>query len=485
MSVLLSSASILGLIAMLMSLTHLIPLTVSAIYEDGAMPAFELSMLLSLGIGFIVWLISRRYRRELKARDSMMIVTMIWIGGPLLATVPLLLTVPGLSFTDAYFETMSGLTTTGSTVLSNLDKLPPSVNVWRGLLQWLGGIGIVVMVVALLPFLGVGGRQIFMAETPGPMKDTSLAARVTETAKGLWGVYIIISLACLLAYKIAGMSWIDALMHMFTTVSTGGFSTHDASFGFFDSPVLEAIAILFMVVAAVNFGSHFMALHTLSAAPYRVDVEMGWALLVMLVSCAAISAYLALAGSYPDFLTALRHAAFNVVSLATSTGYATQDYSLWPIGAQLWMLLLVSVVSCSGSTGGGMKMVRAVVLCKQVHRELVRLSHPHAVRPMKLGRAVVENRIVFAILTFMFAYVAITVALTLVMVASGADALTAFSAVVACVNNLGPGLNDVGPATTFAALSDFQIWVLSAAMLVGRLEFFTVLVLLTPTFWRR
>lgn len=470
---------------MVMSLTHLVPITISAIYGDGATRAFELSLLLNFGIGLILWLATRRHRRDITPRDSMLLVTLLWAGGPLLATVPMLLTLPELTFSRAYFEMMSGITTTGSTVLSGLDHLPPSINIWRGLLQWLGGIGIVVMVVALLPVLGVGGRQILKAETPGPMKDANLTARVTETAKGLLKVYIIFSLICLLAYKAAGMNWLDALMHTFTTISTGGFSTHDASFGFFESPVLESIAIFFMLVAAVNFGSHFMVLRTLSVTPYKADAEIGWALLVLLGSCAGIGTYLFWLGTYPEFLTALRHAAFNVVSVATSTGYATQDYNLWPIGAPLWMLFLVSFASCSGSTGGGIKMVRALILCRQVYRELTRIAHPAAITPMKLRGMLVENKIILAVLAFLFIYVATIVSLTFVMVASGLDVITGFSAVVACVNNLGPGLNEVGPATTFSGLNDFQIWVLSGAMLVGRLEFFTVLVLITPTFWRK
>ena len=485
MSSLLATAPLLGLIAMVMSLSHLVPIAISLICGDGEFTMFAASMLFNLACGYIVWLATRRFQRELMARDAILLVVLAWLGGALFATVPLLLSLPGLSFTDAYFETMSGLTTTGSTILSDLDRLPQSINIWRGFLQWLGGMGMIVLAVALLPVLGVGGRQIYKAETPGPMKDTKLTPRLAETAKGLWLVYFGFSVACFAAYNAAGMSWLDALMHAFSTLSTGGFSNHDASFGYYDSPVLEVISIVFMVMAAINFGTHFLALRGGSLSPYRRDPEFVWFLTVVVGSCAGIGAYLWAMGVYPDYPTALRHASFNLVSVATSTGFATQDFNLWPIFAPLWMMFLVSFVSCSGSTGGGIKMIRAVILYKQVYREFVRLLHPTASIPTKIAGQPVENRVVFAVLAFLFIYIVCIVSLTLILTASGLDVITAFSAVIACINNLGPGLNQVGPATTFEVLNDFQIWMLSAAMLIGRLELFTVLILLMPVFWRK
>jgi trk system potassium uptake protein TrkH len=485
MASILAAAPILGLIAMLMSMSHLVPIAISVIYSDGALSAFVFAACLNFSAGFVVWLATRRFRREIMAQDAILLVVLAWSGGALFATVPLLLALPALSFTDAYFETMSGITTTGSTVLSNLDNLPPSINIWRGLLQWFGGMGIIVLAIALLPMLGVGGRQIYKAETPGPMKDTKLTPRLAETAKGLWLIYFGLSLACFTAYALAGMPWLDALMHTFSTMATGGFSNHDASFGHFDSPLIESIAIFFMLVAAINFGSHFLALRSRSIAPYRQDPEVGWFLAVVLGSCAGIGLYLWRTGVYPEFSTALRHASFNLVSVATSTGYASRDFNLWPIFAPLWMMFLVSFASCSGSTGGGIKMIRAVILYKQVYREFIRLLHPSAAFPMKIAGHPVENRVVFAVLAFLFIYIVCIVSLTLLLTATGLDVLTAFSAVIATINNLGPGLNQVGPATTFEALNDFQTWLLSAAMLVGRLELFTVLVILTPAFWRK
>lgn len=485
MASLLAVAPLLGLIAMLMSLSHLVPIAVAFAFGEGTVLVFALSMTLNFACGGGAWLATRRFRRELMARDAILLVVLAWSGGALFATLPLLLVLPELSFTDAYFETMSGLTTTGSTVLSNLDSLPHSANIWRGLLQWLGGMGVIVFAIAMLPMLGVGGRQIYRAETPGPMKDTKLTPRLAETARGLWLVYLGLSLACFAAYALAGMSWMDALMHAFTTLATGGFSSHDASFGHFDSPLIESIAIAFMLASAVNYGSHFIALRGRSAAPYRHDPEAGWFLLVVLGSCVGIALYLRLMDVYPDFPAALRHASFNLVSVATSTGYASQDFNAWPIFAPLWMMFLVSFASCSGSTGGGIKMIRAIILYKQVYREFIRLLHPAAEVPMKIDGNVVENRIVFAVLAFLFIYIVCIVSLTLLLTASGLNVVTAFSAVIACLNNLGPGLDQVGPATTFAVLTDFQKWVLSAAMLVGRLELFTVLVIVLPAFWRK
>jgi trk system potassium uptake protein len=485
MASLLAVSPMLGMIAMLMSLSHLLPIAISLLFGDGALSAFAFSAWLNFTCGYIAWLATRRFQREMLAQDAILLVVLTWSGGALFATVPLLLTIADLSFTDAYFETMSGLTTTGSTVLSNLDRLPPSVNIWRGFLQWLGGMGIIVLAIAILPMLGVGGRQIYKAETPGPMKDTKLTPRLAETAKGLWLIYVGLSGACFTAYALAGMPWLDAFMHTLSTMPTGGFSNHDSSFGHFDSPLLESIAIAFMLISAINYSSHFLALRARSLGPYRHDPEVGWFLVVVSGSCLLIASYLWLTGVYPEFLTAVRHASFNLVSVATSTGYATQDFNLWPIFAPLWMMFLVSFLSCSGSTGGGIKMIRAMILYKQVYREFIRLLHPTASYPTKIGGQPVENRIVFAVLAFLFIYVVCIVTLTLLLTANGLDVVTAFSAVIACINNLGPGLNQVGPATTFEILSDVQIWLLSAAMLIGRLELFTVLVILTPAFWRK
>ncbi|MFZ5556317.1 MAG: TrkH family potassium uptake protein [Pseudomonadota bacterium] len=481
----LAVAHVFSLVVMLFAATMLVPLGVSYFLDDGALIAYDEAVLATLGAGALLWLTTRHARRELEGRDGFLLVALVWALLPVFGAIPLLLAIRDLSFTEAYFEAVSGLTATGATVLSGLDALPPSINLWRGLMQWLGGIGVVVLAVAILPMLGVGGRQLFKAETPTPMKDTKLTPRITETAKGLWVVYVFLTVLCFFCYWIGGMTWIDALMHSFTTLGLSGFSTHDASFGHFDSPLLEGIAIFFMLVAGINFATHFLVFRRRRLMAYVTDPEAKLFIGLMLAAVLGMALHLWTSGIYADFATALRYAAFNTVSVATTTGYATADFNLWPAFAGFFMLFLGSFATCSGSTGGGIKMIRARLLYAQVYREFVRLVHPSAVAPAKLGRTVVPNNIIFAVLGFFFVFVATLTTMTLLMMASGLDEVTAVSAVVATLCNIGPGLGQVGPATTYASLSDYQTWVLSLAMLLGRLELFTLFILLTPVFWRR
>jgi len=478
-------AETLGLILMLFGASVLFPLAISHLLGDGAQVAYDEALVLTFGCGAGLWVITRGHEGELEIRDGFLLVALTWTLLPAFATLPLMIYLPELSFTDAYFETVSGLTTTGATVLDGLDKLPPSINVWRSQLVWMGGLGVVVLAVAILPLLGVGGAQLFRAETPGPMKDTKLTPRITETAKGLYGVYVAISIACILALKLAGMTWLDAMIHGFSTMGLGGFSSHDASFGFWDSPAIEAVTVVFMLIASLNFATHFLVWRNRALAPYRRDPEAGMVMLAMLGSVALIAIYLWQVGVYPGFWTSLRFAAFNVVSIASTTGFANTDFSLWPIFAPMWMLYLSSFATSSGSTGGGIKMIRALVLLKQSTREFTRILHPRAEVPLKLAGEPVASNVIFAVLAFMLVYGGTIVALTLVLLATELDFVTAFSAVVACINNMGPGLNKVGPATTYAVLSDFQTWVCTAAMLLGRLELFTLIVIFTPAFWRK
>ena len=480
-----SVLNLLGVLLIIFALAMAVPLAVSLYYGDAAGHAYDEAVLITLASGIVLRGATRRKRQELRPRDGFLLVALVWTVVPAYATLPLMIFLPDLSFTDAYFETVSGLTTSGATVLSGLDKLPPSINFWRAFLIWIGGMGVVVLAVAILPLLGVGGSQIFKAETPGPMKDTKLTPRITETAKGLWAVYAIITLACIGAMKAAGMSWFDAVVHAFATMGLGGFSSHDASFAFFDSPAIEAVTIVFMLIAGINFGTHFLAFRRHSLRPYRADPEVGAYLSVLIVSCLGIAYFLLANHVYPDYRTALRYAAFNVVSIATTTGFANTDFALWPVFAPVWMLFLSCFSTCSGSTGGGIKMVRAELMVRQALRELMRIVHPRAYLPVKLGGQMVENNIVFAVLAFMLVYGGTMVTMTMLLAASGLDIITAFSAVVACINNMGPGLGQVGPSTTYAALNDFQTWVCSATMLLGRLELFSMLVVFTPAFWRR
>ena len=478
-------ANVLGKMILAFGFTMLVPLCLSLWTNDGARSAFDEAILVTTGAGFILWLATRRYRREMQVRDGFLLVVLVWSVLPAFAMLPLLIYLPELNLSMAYFEAVSGLTATGGTVLTGLDTLPTSINLWRGQMVWLGGMGLIVLAVAILPLLGVGGRQILKAETPGPMKENKLTPRIAETAKGLWLVYVGLTFACVIAYKLAGMHWFDAVMHAFTTLGLGGFSSHDASYGYWNSPLIEVVAIIFMLIAGINFATHFLVWRAKSLFSYYRDPEAGLFVLVLLTSCLGLACYLWFVGVYADPITALRYASFNIVSIATTTGYSNTDYSLWPIFVPLLMLFLSGFCTSSGSTGGGIKMIRARILYQQVFREMTTIMHPKAVSPVKLGGSVVSNKIIFAVLVFLFIYATSIVMMSLVLTLSGLDIVTAFSAAVACINNLGPGLGQIGPATTYASLTDFQTWVCSFAMLLGRLEFFTLLVIFTPAFWRK
>ena len=477
--------NVLARVLLLFAVSMALPWALSYALGDGAQQAFGHALAATLIAALGLWLVTFHERRELQVRDGFLLVALVWTVLPAFATLPLLLSLPNLRFTDAYFEAVSGLTASGATVLAGLDKLPPSINLWRGFMIWLGGMGVIVLAVAILPLLGVGGSQLFKAETPTPMKDTKLTPRIAETAKGLWLVYVGFTLACIGAYWLAGMSGLDAVMHGFTTMGLGGFSTHDASFAYWNSPAIEAVAIAFMLVAAMNFATHFLAWRRLSLGAYRRDPEAKAMILVLAGAILLVAGYLFLTGVYEEFDTALRYSAFNVVSLATTTGYANTDYGQWPIFAPLVMLFLSSFASCSGSTGSGIKMVRAQILFKQIFRELLRTIHPRIYSPVKLAEGPISNATVFAVLAYLFMYVSSVIVITLLLTASGMDVISAFSAAVASLNNTGPGLGEVGPATTYANLTDTQTWICSFAMLLGRLEIFTLMVVLTPAFWRK
>lgn len=482
---LLSLTRIFGLMLALFSATYLLPIVTSLVYQDGTMILFIEDMALTLGVGLALWSLTQRFQLELKARDGFILVVLAWLGMAAFATFPLMSYLENLAFTDAYFETMSGLSTTGATVLSNLDYLPPAINLWRHELNWLGGMGIIVLAVAILPILGVGGRQLYVAETPGPMKDSKLTPRITETAKNLWLTYAGITLACIASLKWAGMNWLDAICHAFATMGLGGFSTHDASIGYFDSPQIEGVLIAFMLLAGMNFATHFVALQEKSLSAYRHDIEVMPFLLLMVGSCLGIGFYLWQQNIYEDFFTALRHASFNLVSIGTDCGFASVDFNQWPIFAPLWMLFLSCIAVCTGSTGGGIKMMRTMILIKQSQMQMFVLTHPAAINPLKLGEQVISSRITLSVLGFIFAYFMTVVILTLVLVISDLDFISSFTAIIACINNAGPGLGEVGPATNYADLTDFQTWVCSLAMFLGRIEIFTALILFTPAFWRK
>ena len=481
----LAVAHVLGMLMALFAVTFVLPLVSALVFQDGTFDDFAIAAGINVVIGLAIAGATRRYKRELKARDGFLLVTLAWVLMSLSAAVPLMIALPGISFTDAYFEAVSGLTTTGSTVITGLDNLPPSINLWRHALHWFGGIGIIVLAVAVLPLLGVGGMALYRAETPGPVKDEKLTPRITETAKALWLTYIGITAIGVVALRSAGMGWFDALCHAFSAMGLGGFSTHDASIGAFDSAVIEIVLIVLMLVATLNFSRHFMALRNRSLDPYRRDSEAKAILVLVGASVVAIALLLTLRGTYPTFLEALRHSAFNVVSVASTTGFVSQDFGLWPIFAPVWMLFLSCIVCSTGSTGGGIKMFRTLLLARQAQREMKLLVHPSAVIPIRIGDHIVQDRIAYSVLAFIFLYFQTIAVLTFALLLTGMPLVDAFTSVVSSVNNLGPGIGQTGPAGNYQGLTDTQTWICTFAMLLGRLEIFSVLILFTAAFWRK
>lgn len=475
---------ILGILLALFSITMLPPVLVSWFYQDGAAQAFITAFGLLLSIGLLLWLPARKHRKELKIRDGFIVVVMFWIALGLSGSLPFFLTEnPQMSFTDAVFESMSGLTTTGSTVLTGLDGLPEAVLFYRQFLQWLGGMGIVVLAVAILPLLGVGGMQLYRAETPGPMKDAKLTPRITETAKALWYIYLGLTIACAVAYHWAGMTWFDAIGHSFSTVAIGGFSTHDASIGYFNSALIEMIAVVFMLIAAMNFSLHFIAFRNRSFKSYLNDSELRVFLSIMLLISVVSVTYLMWTSTVTDPWMALRQGIFQTVSIGSTAGFSTADYAYWPGFLPILLLFASYIGGCAFSTGGGMKVIRVMLLFKQGYREVLRLIHPNAVFAIRINGKALPSRVVGAVWGFFALYVFCFTIMHLILMSTGLDVITSFSAVTATLNNLGPGLGDV--AANFGGINNTSKWVLCIAMLLGRLEIFTLLVVLTPAFWRR
>jgi len=474
---------ILGLLLMMFSITMLPPIVVSLFVEDHSWMPFVQGFGLTLAAGFLFWLPVRKSRRDLRLRDGFLVVASFWTVLGTFGAAPLFFAEsPAMSLTDAIFESMSGLTTTGATVLTGLDSLPKSILYYRNQLQWLGGMGIIVLAVAVLPMLGVGGMQLYRAETPGPVKDTKLTPRITETAKALWYVYLAFTVTCMISYMLVGMGWFDALCHAFSTVAIGGFSTHDLSIGYFDSPAIDLVAIFFMFAAGINFSLHFFAWRHVTVKHYGTDPEFrAYCLMLVTVSIVVIAA-LYLTGTYANAGDSFINGLFQAVSIATTTGYSTANFASWP-GALPVLLIIASFIGGSaGSTAGGIKVIRCLLIAKQGFREIVRLVHPSAEIPVKLGNSAVPFRVVDAVWGFFSVYIIVFSIMLLAMMSMGLDQVTAFSAVAATLNNLGPGLGDV--AAGFMTVGDNAKWLAITGMLLGRLEIFTLLVLITPTFWR-
>lgn len=473
---------IIGLLLMLFSLTMLPPAVLAWVYDEQSLQAFLYAFALVMITGMVLWLPVYAHRKELRLRDGFIVVVMFWVVLGMSGSLPFVLS-PKLTFVDAVFESISGLTTTGATVISGLDELPRSVLYYRQQLQWLGGMGIIVLAVAILPMLGIGGMQLYRVETPGPMKDNKLTPRITETAKALWYIYLGLTVACGVAYWLAGMTPFDAVAHSFSTIAIGGFSTHDASMGYFNSALIESVAIVFMLLAGVNFALHFLAWHGLSLRPYFDDPEFRFYCTILLVVSAITSGFLYTSGTFDTPGSALHHGIFQAVSIGTTSGFTTAEYHNWPLFLPVLLLLTSFIGGCAGSTGGGLKVIRVLLLLKQGMREINRLIHPNAQFVVKIGSKPLPSRVIDAVWGFFSLYVVCFCLMSVILAATGLDFVTSFSAVAACMNNLGPGLGDVG--LNYANINDIAKWVLCFAMLLGRLEIFTLLVLLTPAFWRK
>ncbi|MCH9757576.1 MAG: TrkH family potassium uptake protein [Proteobacteria bacterium] len=461
----------------------LLPALIAIIMQDQMALIYVFCGLAVIIFGALLVFIGRFFRTELQTRHGFILVCLIWMLLPCFAALPLMFALPDLSFTKGYFEAASGLTASGATVLVGLDTLPPSVNFWRSEMSWLGGMGLIVLATAILPLLGVGGSAVFQTELPGPIKDNKITPQVKETAKLLWVIYASLTLLCAIAYFLAGMTWLDAIIHSFTTLGLGGFSSHDASYGYFDSVAIEIVAIFFMIIAGMNFVTHFSVWRNKNPRLYFNSIEWRTYIVLLLFAIVTVFGYLHLQETYPNPWQTLRYSVFNTVSIVTTTGYSNTDYNAWPLFAPLLILIMANFTSCSGSTGGGVKLIRALIALKQAQAERLKLVHPAAYYVNKIGFSL-SQKILVSILFFILAYITFAFILMLFLIATGMDFLTAFSAAVASISNTGPGLGEVGPASTYAHLADIQIWACAFAMLFGRLELMSFIVVLHRGFWR-
>ncbi len=474
---------ILGLLVALFSVTMIPPAVVSVIYQDGSGLPFILTFVMCVVTGLGFWYPQREHRRDLRAKEGFLIVVLFWTVLASFGAIPfILLDQPSMTITDAFFESFSGLTTTGATVIEGIEFLPHSVQFYRQQLQWLGGMGIIVLAVAILPILGVGGMQLYRAETPGPVKDSKMTPRIADTAKHLWYIYLSLTIACTLAYWFAGMGWFDAICHAFSTIAIGGFSTHDASIGYFNSPMVNVVCSVFLLIAALNFSLHYAAAATRSTKGYFKDPEFKAFFIIQASLILICFLVLVLTEYYTDAEEALDQAMIQAISISTTAGFATTDFSAWPAFLPILLIFASFIGGCAGSTGGGLKVIRVFLLFLQGKREIDRLIHPKAVYSVKLGERAMPDKVVEAVWGFFSAYAMVFVVIMIGMIATGLDNLSAFTATAATLNNLGPGLGSV--AVTYSEVSDGGKWLLVIAMLFGRLEIFSLLVLFSPTFWR-
>lgn len=459
----------------------IIPALIALIYDDGDFLSFIVTIIGTLLVGIPGYFITRN-NTELHLKEGFLIVSSGWILFALIGALPFRISGFIPSYTDAFFETMSGFTTTGASILNNIEALPHGLLFWRSFTHWLGGMGIILLSLAILPLLGIGGMQLFKAEVPGPTPD-KLTPRIKHTAELLWGVYVFISLVEAVLLKIAGMDWFDAFCHTFGTMATGGFSTKNASIGHYNSALIDYIIVLFMIIAGMNFTLHYRALRG-KPLLYLKDRETIFFLIVILIAIIFICIDV-FPSSYDTFFEGVRKSTFQVVSIITTTGYGTADYEQWRFSSHVILFILMFMGGCAGSTGGGMKIIRSLILIKFGLNEIKRLIHPQAVLPVRVGNMAISREIVTNVAGFFLLYITLFVVGIIVMSGLGLNFETSFGSVAATINNIGPGLGDVGPTDNYSQIPVFGKWFLSFLMLAGRLEVFTVLILFTPSFWRK
>ena len=476
------TTKILGTLLMLFSVAQVIPGFLAYFFEEKEFVYnFIFTGFITFLIGCFLFFLATDKNGDLRTKDGFIITIFFWTVLGFFGSIPFYLAnLEGVSYIDSLFESISGLTTTGATVLIGLDEMPRSLLFYRQLLQWLGGMGIIVLAVAVLPLLGVGGMQLYKAETPGPLKDSKLTPRITETAKALWFVYVTMTVACSILYKYFGMNWFDAVSHAFSTISIGGFSTHDQNFAFFNNSALRWTAIVFMVISGVNFALHYLAWTKRRVFHYFYDSEVK--LYLSLLATTALITYLTLYYSGNIYGDMIVDSAFQAVSIGTTTGFLTSNYSNWPLFVPIMLLIAAFIGACAGSTGGGIKVIRALILIRQGSSEITKLIHPNAVVTIKFGKKSLDPRVSESVWGFFAVYVATFLFILMILLSQNNDFLTAFSAVGATLNNLGPGLGAV--SENYKEISDISKAALCLAMLLGRLEIFTLLLLFTPSFWR-
>ncbi|MBO8087760.1 MAG: potassium transporter [Marichromatium sp.] len=470
-----------GVLLLIYSLSFLPSIFVALVYRDGQSIVFAFSLFISAFVGLIFWLPNREKHGELSVREGFLIVTLFWVvlGG--VGALPFIFGL-NIGFTNSVFESISGFTTTGATVIVGLDELPPSILYHRQQIQWLGGMGVIVLAVAILPLMGVGGMQLYRAEASGVAKHEKPTPRIAETARALWMIYLGLTVGCSVSFWFAGMTIFDAIGHAFTTVATGGFSTHDASLGYFNSKAIELIAIFFMVAGGVNFAVHFLVWRKLSLGYYFTDPEVKAYFLIFFSGAFFVAASLFATETYPTVSESIRHAFFQVASILTSTGFGTANFSAWPLHIPLTLVILSFIGGCGGSTAGGIKVMRIILLGKLGVRQLHQLIHPRAKIAVKIGGRPISDEILFSVWGFYVLYIVVSLLLTVAMMAAGLDFESAFGAVVATINLLGPGLGDV--ASNFAAVDPVIKWLGVFSMLAGRLEIFTLIILFIPSYWK-